>query len=71
MGSNSRARGGFSLSHRIALVAGALIALVGCYNNNAGVIGLDDAGPGPIGPGADGGTGGAGEGGGGGDGGSG
>lgn len=58
-----------ALSHRIALVAGALIALVGCYNNNAGVIGLDDAGPGPIGPGPDGGTGGAGEGGGGGDGG--
>lgn len=48
-----------AVSLRVSLVAGALIALVGCYTNNAGLLDLD-AGVGgidPIGPGPDGGTG--------------
>lgn len=55
-----------AVSLRAFLVAGALIALVGCYTNNAGLLDLDAGieGIGPIGPGPDGGTGGAGDGGG-------
>ena len=50
-----------AVSHRVLLVAGALIALVGCYTNNGGLLDLDAGleGRGSIGPGPDGGTGGS------------